>query len=187
MIRTGRKASYGASQSHVTRDEPAPHIADVIETFAAAGATSFTVHVEASPHLHRTIEAIKAAGMKAGVALNPSTPIAAIEEALDYADGVLVMTVNPGFGGQKFIPGVLPKVARLARLAADIRKRGHQIDLGVDGGIKADTARAAAEAGARTLVSGSGIFGNPRGVSAAVRELREAAVGSAPPGDRTGA
>jgi ribulose-phosphate 3-epimerase len=143
-----------------------------VDAFAEAGASSLTVHVEASQHLHRTIEAIKAARMSAGVALNPSTPISAIEEALDYADSLLVMTVNPGFGGQKFIAGVLPKLARLAKAVAE---RGLDIDLGVDGGIKADTAPAAVEAGARTLVSGSGIFSHPRGVEFAVRELRSAA------------
>jgi ribulose-phosphate 3-epimerase len=149
-----------------------------IEAFAAAGATSLIVHVETCPHLHRTIEAIKSAGMQAGVAINPSTSIAAIDEALDYTDAVLVMTVNPGFGGQKFIHGVLPK---MARLAATVRERGLAVDVGVDGGIKADTARAAVEAGARTLVSGSGIFGRSGGVEAAVRALRLAAAGSRPP------
>jgi ribulose-phosphate 3-epimerase len=149
-----------------------------IEAFAAAGATSFIVHVEICPHLHRTIEAIKSAGMQAGVAVNPSTSIAAIDEALDYTDAVLLMTVNPGFGGQKFITGVLPKMSRLARV---VRERGLNVDIGVDGGIKADTARAAVEAGARTLVSGSGIFGHGRGIEAAVRELRLAATGSRPP------
>lgn len=143
-----------------------------IDAFAEAGASSLTVHVEASQHLHRTIEAIKSAHMAAGVALNPSTPVSAIEEALDYADSVLVMTVNPGFGGQKFIAGVLPKLSRLAGMIAE---RGLSTDLGVDGGIKADTILPAVEAGARTLVSGSGIFAHPRGVEFAVRELRAAA------------
>ena len=102
-------------------------------------------------------------------------PIAAVEEALDYADSVLVMTVNPGFGGQKFISGVLPK---MARLAGTIRVRGLPVDVGVDGGIKSDTARQAVEAGAHTLVSGSGIFGHALGLEAAVRELRLAAAGA---------
>ena len=142
-----------------------------IEAFASAGANTFIVHVEATRHLHRTFEAIRAAGMKPGVALNPATSLATIEAALDYVDAVLLMTVNPGFGGQKFIPGVMPK---LKRLAETVRTEKRQVDVGVDGGIKLDTARVAAANGARTLISGSGIYAHPQGLQAAVRELRSA-------------
>ena len=148
----------------------------LLEQFVAAGASMFTVHVEACTHLHATLEAIRRSGLRAGVTLNPGTPLCAIEEALPYVARVLVMAVNPGFGGQQFISGTLPKIERLALLLDDA---GLDADLAVDGGINADTAPAAVRAGARTLVSGSGIFGHPDGIAAGVKELREAAA-SAP-------
>ena len=148
----------------------------LLEQFVAAGASMFTVHVEACTHLHATLEAIRRSGLRAGVTLNPATPLCAIEEALPYVDRVLVMTVNPGFGGQQFIPGTLPKIERLALLLDDA---GLDVDLAVDGGINADTSPAVVRAGARTLISGSGIFGHPDGIAAGVKALREAAA-SAP-------
>jgi len=145
----------------------------LLDDFAAAGATTYTVHVEACTHLHATLTAIRGAGLRAGVTLNPSTPAAALEEALAWADRVLVMTVNPGFGGQEFILAVLSKIERLRRMIDDARL---DVELAVDGGIKADTASAVVRAGARTLISGSGIFGHPGGIAAGVQELREAVV-----------
>jgi ribulose-phosphate 3-epimerase len=129
-----------------------------VTAFAEAGATSLTVHVEVCPHLHRTIQQIREAGLKAGVALNPSTSLHTIEYMLDQVDLILVMSVSPGFGGQSFIPFVARKVEELARRLSQLRSRP---ELEVDGGIKADNCRAVARAGATILVAGSAIFGAP--------------------------
>jgi len=126
--------------------------------FAGAGANILTVHVEAVTHLHRTLSEIRNSGMRAGVSLNPATPVSLIEPALDYADLVLVMSVDPGFGGQELIPEVLRKVKELRRL---ITKKDRPLELEVDGGIKVANIGAVAEAGADVFVSGSGIFGTP--------------------------
>ena len=131
---------------------------DFLSEFAKAGANILTVHVEAVTHLHRTLSEINKFGMRAGVSLNPSTPVCLIEPALDYADLVLVMSVNPGFGGQELIPEVLPKIKEIRRL---ITRRGRPVELEVDGGIKVDNIGVVAEAGADVFVSGSGIFGTP--------------------------
>ncbi len=127
-----------------------------IEAFAQAGADLITVHAEAGPHLDRSLQAIKALGKKAGVAICPATPESAIEHVLERLDLILVMTVNPGFGGQKFIPATLEKIRRLRALTA-----GRPISIEVDGGINAETAAAAVAAGADVLVAGSAIFGQP--------------------------
>jgi ribulose-phosphate 3-epimerase len=127
-----------------------------IEAFARAGADLITVHAEAGPHLDRSLQAIKALGKKAGVALCPATPESAIEHVLERLDLIVVMTVNPGFGGQKFIPATLEKIRRLRGLSA-----GRPIRIEVDGGINAETAAAAVAAGAGVLVAGSAIFGQP--------------------------
>jgi ribulose-phosphate 3-epimerase len=127
-----------------------------IEAFARAGADLITVHVEAGPHLDRSLQAVKALGKKAGVAICPATPERAIEHVLDKLDLILVMTVNPGFGGQTFIPAMLEKIRRLRALSA-----GRPIPIEVDGGINAETAAAAVAAGADVLVAGSAIFGQP--------------------------
>ena len=131
---------------------------DFLSDFAKAGANILTVHVEAVTHLHRTLSEIKKYGMRAGVSLNPSTPVCLIEPALDYADLVLVMSVNPGFGGQELIPEVLPKIKEIRRL---ITRKGRPVELEVDGGIKVDNIGAVADAGADVFVSGSGMFGRP--------------------------
>jgi ribulose-phosphate 3-epimerase len=128
-----------------------PYIAD----FAAAGADIITVHPESGPHLHRTIQLIKSLGKKAGVSLNPGTPIAALDHVLPELDLVLVMSVNPGFGGQAFIRSQLEKIKELRRR---IDATGRKIDLEVDGGINAETAKAAREAGADVLVAGTAVF-----------------------------
>ncbi len=144
-----------------------------IAAFAAAGADILTVHPEAGPHLHRTLQLIKSHGIKAGVALNPATPVSAVEAVLDDVDLVLVMSVNPGFGGQAFLPLALEKLQTLRRL---IDKTGKAIELEVDGGITAQTAGAALGAGADVLVAGSAVFtGNAADYAANIRKLREAA------------
>lgn len=126
-----------------------------VETFAKAGADYITVHVEASPHLHRTIQMIRNAGAKPGVVLNPHTPIEAILPILSEVDLVLFMTVNPGFGGQAFIPEVLDKVSALRAI---IDEKGYDIDIEIDGGINEETIQDAVRAGANVFVAGSAIF-----------------------------
>jgi len=126
-----------------------------LEAFAEAGADIITVHAEAGPHLVRTLQAIKKLGKKCGVSIVPSTPASALEHVIDMVDLVLVMTVNPGFGGQSFIPSQLDKIRQLRAM---IDKTGRRIDLEVDGGINAQTAKQVIEAGADVLVAGSAIF-----------------------------
>ncbi len=139
-----------------------------LEAFARAGADRLTVHVEACPHLDRTLQAIADLGVKAGVALNPHTPETAVEYVLDRVDLVLVMTVNPGFGGQRFIPATVEKIRRLRAMIGD-----RPIRIQVDGGIDPETAPAVVAAGADVLVAGSAIFGRPP-YAAAIAALRRA-------------
>jgi ribulose-phosphate 3-epimerase len=129
-----------------------------LEAFAKAGCDRITVHAEAGPHLHRSLQTIRNLGKKVGVTLNPATPLSAIENVLDDVDLILIMSVNPGFGGQSFIPQALKKIAEARRLIDD---SGRDILLEVDGGIKIDNIAAAAKAGADTFVAGSAIFGQP--------------------------
>ncbi|MDM7458463.1 MAG: ribulose-phosphate 3-epimerase [Paracoccus sp. (in: a-proteobacteria)] len=124
-----------------------------IDAYAEAGADMITAHVEAGPHPHRTLQAIRATGKKAGIALNPGTPVEAIEYLLDLCDMVLVMTVNPGFGGQKFITSQIDKIARVRKMIGD-----RPIHIQVDGGVDAATAPLVAQAGADVLVAGSAVF-----------------------------
>lgn len=139
---------------HLMIDPPEPYLS----AYREAGADWITVHAEACPHLHRTVHAIKELGARAGVSLNPSTPESVLDYVLDDLDLVLVMSVNPGFGGQRFIPGALAKIARLReRIAA----RGLDCRISVDGGISAETAPRVREAGADVLVAGSAVFGKP--------------------------
>lgn len=126
-----------------------------IEAFAKAGADYLTVHVEACKHLHRTLNYIKSFGVKAGVVLNPATPVEMIQHVLEDLDMVLFMTVNPGFGGQKFIPAVLPKIKQLKEM---IDTKGLDIEIEVDGGVNPETARLCVEAGATVLVAGSAVY-----------------------------
>ena len=126
-----------------------------IESFAKAGADYITVHVEACRHLHRTIQLIKTFGVKAGVVLNPATPVQLIEPILEELDIVLLMSVNPGFGGQKFIPSVLSKIKQVRDLA---KQKGVQLEIEVDGGVNEQTARLCIEAGATILVAGSAVY-----------------------------
>ncbi len=142
-----------------------------LEDFARAGADILTVHVETCPHLHRTIQRIKELGRLAGVTLNPATPLFMLEEALPEADLVLVMSVNPGFGGQAYIPSSTAKIKRLRAMLDSINSKAW---LEVDGGIKADNAAEAAAAGANVLVAGSAIFGGSKTVAENVTALRSA-------------
>ena len=141
-----------------------------IDAFAEAGADGITVHPEAGPHLHRTIQRIKACGKRAGVSLNPATPAKMLDYVLEEVDLVLVMSVNPGFGGQSFIPSQLGKIEAIATRVA---KAGLDIDIEVDGGIDAATARRAEDAGANVLVAGTATFrGGPERYAANIAELR---------------
>lgn len=140
-----------------------------IAAFAQAGASYLSVHAEVCPHLHRTIQQIREAGVKPGVALNPSTSLHAVEQILDQVDLVLLMSVNPGFGGQAFIPFVLRKIEELARRRQRLDPRP---EIEVDGGIKIENCRAVAQAGATILVAGSAIFGVPD-PRAAIVKMRE--------------
>ncbi|HNS86862.1 MAG TPA: ribulose-phosphate 3-epimerase [Parvularculaceae bacterium] len=141
-----------------------------IDEFAKAGADILTVHPEAGPHLHRTLQRIRAAGMRPGVALNPGTPVAAIEPVIGDVDLVLVMSVNPGFGGQSFIRSQLKKIETIRKL---IDETGRDIMLEVDGGVNAETAKAVIAAGADVLVAGSAVFrGDPAAYAANIAALR---------------
>jgi ribulose-phosphate 3-epimerase len=140
-----------------------------IEKFARAGADIITVHVEACTHLDSTIKTIRKLGKKAGVSLNPATPLSAIDEILGSVDLVLVMTVNPGFGGQEFISSVVDKIARLKQI---LYNRKIKAELEVDGGITAKTAPIVVKAGANVLVAGSAIFNSELGVNAAMKKLQ---------------
>lgn len=141
-----------------------------IEQFAKAGADYITVHVEACPHLHRTLQLIKSYGVKSGVVLNPHTPVETILHVLDEIDLVLFMTVNPGFGGQKFITSVLPKVKQLAAI---IREKELAIEIEIDGGINEETIIPCVEAGATIFVAGSAIYNAPDR-AAALRRIKAA-------------
>ena len=166
VVKALRSASKQPFDVHLMISPVDPYI----EAFVNAGSDIITVHAEAGPHLHRTIQLIKSYGVKAGVSLNPATPASAVFEVLSDIDLVLVMSVNPGFGGQKFIPGTLCKIETL-REAID--ETGRDIDLEVDGGIDAKTAKAAIAAGADVLVAGSATFkGGKRRYAANIRGLR---------------
>jgi len=141
-----------------------------IEKFARAGADILTVHVEACTHLDGTVNAIKKLGLKAGISLNPATPLSSLDEVLSMADLLLVMTVNPGFGGQEFIGGMVDKIVRLKDI---INSRKFSAEIEVDGGITIVTAPIAAGAGADILVAGSAILNSSLGIGAALKELRD--------------
>lgn len=152
---------------HLMIEAPERYLAD----FAKAGANILTVHVETCPHLHRTVQQIRELGVRPGVTLNPATSLESVREILPYVDQVLVMTVNPGFGGQNYIPTMTEKVARLAAM---IEAAGLDVDIEVDGGIDGETAPAVVAAGARVLVAGTAVFQHPAGVAAGIAALRRA-------------
>jgi ribulose-phosphate 3-epimerase len=145
--------------------------------YVEAGCGLLIVHAEACPHLHRTLGHIQELGARAGVALNPATPASAVEHVLDLVELVLVMTVNPGFGGQAYIATMEPKVAEVRRM---VLRGGHDVDVEVDGGIGPSTIQSAAAAGANVLVAGSALYRDPEGLAHAVTELRDLAEASRP-------
>lgn len=163
IVRAIRPATQKLIDCHLMIERPELYI----EAFAQAGAEMITVHQEASPHLDRLVEQIHSLGCRAGVAVNPSTPVELLVDLLDKVDMVLVMSVNPGFGGQKFIPRALDKVRRLRRLTPDLL-------IEVDGGVNAETGAKLAEAGADVLVAGSYLFGaaDPLAAIAGLHRLR---------------
>jgi ribulose-phosphate 3-epimerase len=166
VVEAVRRATDLPLDVHLMIVEPERHI----EAFAQAGASILTVHPEASPHLHRLVQMTKGLGVRSGVALNPASPLALIEEVLAEVDLVLLMTVNPGWGGQAFLPSVLPKIRRLRRM---LDQQGLAAELEVDGGIAAETAPLVVEAGARVLVAGTAVFRQADGVAAAMARIGE--------------
>lgn len=151
VVKALRKCTDAVFDVHLMVQEPDRFV----EAFAEAGADIITVHAEACVHLHRTIEHIKALGLKVGVALNPATPLEVLHYVLEEVDMVLIMTVNPGFGGQKYIPSSTRKVRELTQMA---KERNLQFDIEVDGGIKVDNAHVVLDAGANVIVAGSAVF-----------------------------
>lgn len=169
VIKSIREKSKMIFDVHLMIDEPSRYIKD----FADAGADIIVVHQESTKHLHRAIMAIKEAGKKAGVSLNPATPIETLKYVLGDLDMVLIMSVNPGFGGQSFIPESLQKIRDLKAM---IDEKGLDIDIQVDGGISAENIAQVVEAGANIIVAGSAIYGNGN-INQNVKELRENALG----------
>lgn len=167
IVEACRRATKLPLDVHLMIEEPERHI----EAFAKAGAANITVHVEACPHLSQTIQQIKSLGCKAGVTLNPATPASALMPFLSLADLVLVLTVNPGFSGQEFLPEVLPKIGELRRALDAI---GSSARLEVDGGISPATLPSVVKQGADVFVSGNFVFKRPQGIAAGIRELRRA-------------
>jgi len=165
VVRAVRRVTSLPLPTHLMIVEPERYIED----FVMAGSDGIFVHQETCPHLHRTIQQIKSLGAKAGVAINPASPITLLDQILEYVDAVLVMTVNPGFGGQAFIPSTLGKLRQLRAILAE---RDLTADIGVDGGINTETARLVVEAGANVLGAGSAVFGTGETVAEAVRKLR---------------
>jgi ribulose-phosphate 3-epimerase len=160
-------------EAHLMVDEPDA----LLPRYVDAGCDLLIVHAESTRHLHRTLGRVRELGASVGVALNPATPTAAVEHVLDLCSLVLVMTVNPGFGGQDYIPTMEPKIAAVRRLIAD---GGYDCDLEVDGGIGTSTVQGAAAAGANVLVAGSSLFRDPDGLEHAVRGLRALAEAARP-------
>ena len=148
------------------------------DRWVEAGCARLIVHPEAETHLHRTLGHIRSLGAEAAVVLNPATPASAIRHVLDLVDLVLVMTVNPGFGGQSYLATMEPKIAEIRSMIEDAGL-GDRIDLEVDGGISASTIQAATRAGANVFVAGSAVFNHPDGLAAAISELRELATAAA--------
>ncbi len=163
VVRACRRATSLPLDVHLMITQPDRYL----EAFARAGASVLTVHAEACPHLHRTLQNIRELGCMAGVALNPGTPVGVLSEVLDMLDLVLIMSVNPGFSGQAFIPRAIDKIAQVRAMLA-----GREVHVEVDGGINAETLPKVKAAGADVFVAASAIFGHPQGISAGVRTLR---------------
>ena len=169
VVRALRRVTNLPLDVHLMISDPMRYV----PAFAEAGADGLTVHVEATPHLHHVLQQIRALGVRPGVSLNPATPTAAISEVLDDVELVLVMTVNPGFGGQALIEHTLHKIARVREMLDNTEGKA---ELEVDGGIGPQTVERVVAAGATVLVAGKAIFGAPEGVAAAIRVIREAAL-----------
>jgi len=167
IVRAGRRTTKLPLDVHLMIVEPEKHL----EAFAEAGADIITVHYETCPHLHRTLQQIRSLGVRPGVTFNPATPVEGLRYLNGMFDQVLIMTVNPGFGGQKFIPEMLQKIRDTRKLLDEI---GSEAVIQVDGGIEASTVAAAYAAGARDFVAGTAIFGYPGGIKAGIRVLKEA-------------
>ena len=167
IVEAVRRSTSLPVEAHLMITNPQQYIED----FAQAGADVIIVHQEVCPHLHRVIQQIRATGKMAAVALNPSTPIVMLENILSLIDMVLIMTVNPGFGGQEFISEMLPKIARLRQV---INERGLRCDIEVDGGIHEATAPLVVKAGANLLVAGSAVYNEHESVAQAIARLRNA-------------
>lgn len=170
VIRALRGCSDKLFDAHLMVQRPE----DLIPSYLEAGVNAITVHAEATCHLQRTLAWLRSEGVKAGVSLNPATPLSAIEEVLPDLDLVLLMTVNPGFGGQKFIPQSLDKIRRCREMLV---RAGGPAEISVDGGINASTVAEVVEAGASVLVAGSAIYGHPGGLAAGIQALRRGAGG----------
>ena len=166
ITKAARRATSLMLEAHLMIVQPERYLAD----FAAAGADLIIVHQEASPHLDRTLQVIKELGKKAGVAINPATPVDTLSEVIELLDLALVMTVNPGFGGQRFIGSTLRKISRLRTI---LDERNPACEIEVDGGIDQSTIRAAYDAGATVFVAGTAVFGHPDGAAEGVRSLLE--------------
>lgn len=175
VIAAARKHSSLPFEAHLMVLTPDVMAAEYVR----AGCQRLIVHTEACTHLHRTLANIKSLGATAGVALNPATPASAVSHVLDLVDLVLVMTVNPGFGGQRYIATMEPKIAEVAEMVRAAR-RSAEIDIEVDGGIGVETAASAAAAGANVLVAGSALYHDPLGLEHAVSDLRARAVAARP-------
>ena len=167
IVEAVRRCTKLTLEAHLMITNPQQYIED----FAKAGADVIIVHQEVSPHLHRIIQQIKSAGKQAAIALTPSTPVFMLEDVLSLLDMVLIMTVNPGFGGQDFIPEMLPKIARMRQV---ITHRDLHCDVEVDGGIHEATVRQAVQAGANLLVAGSAVYNQHESVAQAMDRLRRA-------------
>ena len=168
VVRSLSKATNSTIDAHLMIEEPGRYAAQ----FAEAGADMVSVHVEADVHLQRTLASIKEAGAKAGIAINPATPLSALEEGLTYADFILLMSVNPGFGGQKFIPPVMDKLRRLKDM---IFQKGLPVRIEIDGGVDENNIGDVAAAGAEIIVAGSAVFGKGDPAKA-VKSLMEATI-----------
>lgn len=167
VVEAVRRCTILPVEAHLMISNPEKYIED----FARAGADIIIVHQEVSPHLHRIIQQIKAEGKMAAIALTPSTPVFMLEDILSLLDMVLIMTVNPGFGGQEFIPETLPKITRLRQV---LEERGLQCDIEVDGGIHERVVPAVVQAGANLLVAGSAVYNDRESVAQAIARLRNA-------------
>ncbi|MBN1348107.1 ribulose-phosphate 3-epimerase [candidate division KSB1 bacterium] len=166
VVRAVRNITTAMLETHLMISDPEKYI----DVFADAGSDLITIHQESTPHLHRAIQMVKDKGKQAGVTINPATSLCVLDEILEHVDLVLLMTVNPGFGNQIFIPGMLRKIEHLAKMK---QQRGLHFDIEVDGGINSKTIARVVEAGANVLVAGAAIFSAPEGVERAMKKLRE--------------